>query len=424
MKWLLSLTLAATAWADIELKAGLSKVEITPSALMQMYGYANRRCGPAIGTHDPLFAKALVLEAGDSRIAIVTFDLGSMVSDKLRAEVASKLNIPVLLLAASHTHSAPSFLPYGSNPSVGELGEAYPAELDRKVFSAIHEASRSLFPAKLGIARGSIQLGYNRLLKRDDGRSRALFDNLERVPYGPVDPEFVLLRIDDATGKSRALMVHYATHAVVLGPTNCKYSADYPGVMQSKVEEALPGTQVMFVQGGAGDINPLFMARSGKEEDDFRVVQKMGELLAAEVIRTNKSVIPLSPLKEPIKWRTENMTFGHRWEKDKKIDVGITTVLINREIAIAAVPGEPLHKLQTMWKQQADVPYPLFYGYTVSSTGGWAGYIPDIRSAAYGGYGADASTTIEVGAAEKIMLRHLTNLYELLGMWQDKPGRP
>ena len=89
MKWLLSLTLAASAWADIELKAGLSKVEITPSALMQMYGYANRRCGPAIGTHDPLFAKALVLEAGDSRIAIVTFDLGSMVSDKLRAEVAS-----------------------------------------------------------------------------------------------------------------------------------------------------------------------------------------------------------------------------------------------------------------------------------------------------------------------------------------------
>ena len=426
MKWLLCLILGMTAAqaADIELKAGLSRVEITPSALMQMYGYSNRKCGPANGTHDPLFAKALVLEAGGAKVAIVTFDLGSMVSDKLRDDVQSKLNIPVVLFAASHTHSAPSFLAYGSNPSVGELGEAYQAELHGKVFGAIEQAARNMFPARLGVAKSSLQLGYNRLLKRDDGRSRALFDNLERVPYGPVDPEVTLLRVDDTEGKSRALLVHYATHAVVLGPTNCKYSADYPGVMQSKVEEGLPGTQVMFVQGGAGDINPLFMARSGREEDDFKVVQKMGELLATEVLRTNKAVKPLSPMSDPIRYRTENLSFGHRWDKDKKMDVGITTILINREVAIATVPGEALHKLQTFWKEQADVPYPLFYGYTVTSPGGWAGYIPDIRSAAYGGYGADVTTNIEVGAGERIMLRHLANLYDMLGMWHDKPGRP
>lgn len=424
MKWLLCLAITVTAYADVQLKAGVSRVEITPSTNMEMYGYSNRKCGPATGTHDPLFAKILLLESGDARLAIVTMDLGSMVSDNLRRDVASKLNIPLVLLSASHTHSAPSFLPYGSNPSTGEAANAYLAELDRKIFSAIEEASKSMFPAKLGIARGSIQLGYNRLLLRDDGRSRALFDNLERVPYGPVDPEFTLLRVDDTEGNPKALLIHYAAHAVVLGPTNCKYSADYPGVLQAKVEEAIPGAQAMFVQGGAGDINPLFMARSGKEEDDFRVVQKMGETLAAEVIRANRSVRPVSPLTEPIRWRTDNLAFTHRWQKEKSLDVGITTVLIGRDIAIATVPGEPLHRLQTMWKQQADVPNPLFYGYTVTSAGGWAGYIPDIRSAAYGGYGADATTNIEVGAGEKIMLRHLINLYELKGMWFDKPGRP
>src|SRR4051812_20924046 len=119
MKWLLCLTIAATAQANIELKAGVSRVEITPSGLMEMYGYANRKCGPANGTHDPLFAKVLVLESGDARIAIVTFDLGSMVSDNLRRDVESKLKIPLLLMSASHTHSAPSFLPDGSNPSAG-----------------------------------------------------------------------------------------------------------------------------------------------------------------------------------------------------------------------------------------------------------------------------------------------------------------
>ena len=77
----------------------------------------------------------------------------------------------------------------------------------------------------------------------------------------------------------------------------------------------------------------------------------------------------------------------------------------------------------TLAHRRADVAHPLFYGYTFSSGGTWAGYIPDLRSAAYGGYGADASTRIEVGAGEKIILRHLTLLYELLGMWLGKPGR-
>lgn len=425
MKSLLCLALAAfCVYADVELKAGVSRVDITPSALMEMYGYANRKCGPANGTHDPLFAKVLVLESGDARMAIVTFDLGSVVADNLRREVATKLNIPLLLLSASHTHSGPSFLPYGSNPSAGEAANTYLAELERKVFSAIEEASKSMFPARLGVARGSLQLGYNRLLLRDDGRSRALFDNMERIPYGPVDPEFVLLRVDDMQGNAKAVLIHYATHAVVLGPTNCKYSADYPGVLQSKVEQAIPGAQAMFVQGGAGDINPLFMARSGKEDADFEVVRKMGETLAAEVIRANRSVKPLPALAQPIRWKTDNLPFAHRWQKGSTLDVGITTVLIGKDIALATLPGEPMHRLQSMWKQQADVPVALFYGYTVTSHGGWAGYIPDLRTAAYGGYGADVTTNIEVGAGEKLMLRHLTNLYDLKGMWFDKPGRP
>jgi len=413
-----------TLYADVELRAGTARVEITPSSYMPMYGYANRKCGPANGTHDPLFAKAVVLEAGDSRIAIVTLDAGMMMSDDLLRDVRSKLNIPVVLLSASHTHSGPYFLSDDGSPTNDATANAYLGEVNTKVFHAIEEASKTMFPARLGVGRGSLQLGYNRLLLREDGRARALFDNLERIPYGPVDPEFVLLRVDDMEGNARALLVHYAVHAVVLGPTSCKYSADYPGVMQTKVEEELKGTQVMFVQGGAGDINPLFMGRSGKEDEDFRVMQKMGELLAAEVLHANKDVQPLKPARASIRSKSELLTFKDRWDNDKRVEVGITTMVVNGQIAIAATCGEPMHKLQTMWKKDADVPDPLFYGYTFSAGGSWPDYIPDLRSAAYGGYGADVSTHIEVGAGETIMLHHLTNLYELMGMWRDKPGRP
>jgi len=407
--------------ADVRLEAGLARVEITPSGSMEMYGYRNRKCGPSSGTHDPLWAKVLILATGESKLAIVTMDLGSMVSPKLRDDIRAKLGIPVVLLAASHTHSGPRFLPPEDQPEAEP--SPYLREVEEKIFGAVEQASKALFPAKLATGRGSIQLGYNRLLPREDGRSRALFDNLERVPYGPVDPEFMLLRVEDLEGKARALLVHYAVHAVVLGPTNCKYSADYPGAMQSKVEAEIPGVQCMFVQGATGDINPLFMARTGKEDEDFTTVKKMGELLAGEILKASKTMQPVE-VREPIRHTSDSLGFADRWDASRKVEAGISTVLIGRDIAIAATPGEPLLKLQTTWKEQAEVAFPLFYGYTWSSGGGWPGYIPDIRSAAHGGYGADNTTRIEVGAGERIIQQHLIRLYEMQGMWKDQPGKP
>lgn len=418
----LCLLASAAAQTRPALMAGVASVDITPTVSMPMYGYENRKCGPSNGVRDPLHAKALVLEGGGSRMAIVTLDLGSIVSEHLKDEVAAKLNIPLLLLSASHSHSTPAFLPFGSAPVRDGSGAAYQAELERKIFSAVEQASKSMFPARLGVGRGSVQLGYNRLKLQPDGRARVMYRNPERIPYGPVDPEFVLLRVDDTMGKTRALIVHYAVHAVVLGQTSCKFSADYPGVMQAKVESELPGAQVMFVQGGAGDVNPLFLGRSEDEATDFGILQKMGEFLAEEVIKANKNVTPVEA--GPIRWKSNLLEFRHRWDKDKKLTVGITTVLIGKDIAIATVPGEPMHALQKMWKSQADVAHPLFYGYTYSNGGTWAGYIPDLRSAAHGGYGADASTTIEVGAGERIIQQHLINLYDLQGMWRETPGQP
>src|SRR5437763_3447761 len=137
--------------ADLTLEAGVAKVDITPSFFGPMYGYANRKCGPANGTHDPLHAKALVLATGDSRMAIVTLDLGNIIAPNLGPKVAA-LGIPVLLLAASHTHSGPLIAP----------GSAAATELENKIFDAVERASKSMFPARLGIGRGSLQLAYNR----------------------------------------------------------------------------------------------------------------------------------------------------------------------------------------------------------------------------------------------------------------------
>jgi hypothetical protein len=264
-----------------------------------------------------------------------------------------------------------------------------------------------------------MQIGYNRLQPDESGRSRALWTNPNAVPSGPVDPRFQLVRVEDRSGAARALLVLYACHAVCLGPSNCYYSADWPGVLQARVEAEMKGTQCMFVQGGAGDVNPTLQGHTGTAED-FKSAERAGAAISAEVIRAARNVQPGRPVEFPIQWKCEVLDFGHRWGADRRFRVGITTVLINREFAIAAVPGEPMHRLQTAWKSRAEVPHPLFFGYTCSTDGDWPGYIPDLRTAAHGGYGAESD--IEIGAGEAIMERHLKNLYGLLGMWREKPG--
>jgi hypothetical protein len=180
----------------------------------------------------------------------------------------------------------------------------------------------------------------------------------------------------------------------------------------------------MFVQGAAGDINPLFQGRTGNSEADFATMTKMGELLAAEVLRAAKNMETIPAQPASIVQRTRTLPFKGRWDAARDFPVGLTTMLINGKIAIATVPGEPFLQLQTRWKTGAGTPYAFFYGYTQSTSNPWPGYIPDLRSAALGGYGADVSTNIEVGAAERIMDQHLMHLFDLRGMWLEQPGKP
>ncbi len=109
---------------------------------------------------------------------------------------------------------------------------------------------------------------------------------------------------------------------------------------------------------------------------------KVGELLAAQVLRSAHQMKTGQPLHDPIRYSSETLNCSKRWETGKTMAVGITTVLIDREIAIAAVPGEPMHRLQTAWKTNPEAAFPMFFGYT------------------------------------------LKDLYGLLGMWKDKPGKP
>jgi hypothetical protein len=63
-----------TVGAAAVLKAGVAQIDITPPSGVPMWGYELRQ---ASGTLDPLYARVLVLEVGESRLAIITLDLAT-----------------------------------------------------------------------------------------------------------------------------------------------------------------------------------------------------------------------------------------------------------------------------------------------------------------------------------------------------------
>ena len=70
------LVLLAPAVAAAQLLAGAARVDVTPPPGVRMYGYGARGRNVSTGVHDPLYAKAIVLDDGARTVAWVALDLG------------------------------------------------------------------------------------------------------------------------------------------------------------------------------------------------------------------------------------------------------------------------------------------------------------------------------------------------------------
>jgi hypothetical protein len=430
-------------------KAGVAKVDITPPAGLPMYGYFDR-AQPATGTLDPLYARVVVLEAEGKRLALVTLDLGRVFGPaalaSLRERLAKTSGISLLLITASHTHSGPNIVdeyPSHRPPS----WEA--TDLD-KIAGAVAEACAHLTEARLGTGYGRAYIGYNRRRVFPDGTVSMFWTNPDKIPTSPVDPTVSVLRIDTAAGKPLAVLVNYACHPVVFGPDNLQYSADYVGVMARTVEEAVGGASggsplCLFLQGGDGDINPYY-ATTPLSDGAVKKRAWTGEQLGAEAARVATTINTVSASQPSLQFTEDMMTFAVRWDARKfregmlatygqrvyedhadlldsenprrELAVPVTTVLINRTIALVGLPGEPFVDFQIDWRGRCPVRDAFFVGYA----NGYLDYFPTLRAAAEGGYGgADSDTYIAVGAGERMLDQALIRVYEMLGRLVDVP---
>ena len=254
------------------LLAGVAKVDITNTNVLPI--------------NDRLFAKALVLKSGTTTAVLVTIDavaiaeIGSIRNDflaKVRARVKKELDISPdsLVINASHCHGIVC------------------ADIEEKTFQAVKEAASKLEPVKAGTGTGhENRIMENRRLKLKSGKevdvrhAYSLPPDEEVAEVGPVDPEIGLLRLDRADGRTLAVVYNFACHPI-MGLPGGENTADITGFASKVIEDNLSeGAVALFVQGCAGDINPI----SYKEVHVPRNAEPLGNMLGLSALKAIRKI--------------------------------------------------------------------------------------------------------------------------------------
>lgn len=413
------------------LRAGFAKRDITPEPGLPLWGYAARHDRAAEGTLDPLFARAVVFEAGDRRLAIVSCDLGrgptQALTSRIRRELNDRASINQIFIVGTHTHHGP-VIELTDRPGFGkgryDRAVRYPRTLADRIVAAVLDAASRLQPVRIGSAAVETNLNRNRQAKSEPDRT---------------DPLLQVVRIDDETGRPFLILVNFAAHPVLGDAKILKYSADYPGYLVDRVERRL-GAPCLFLQGASGDLspNPAFGKR-----DPRAFGEALGEA-AANLARTIATKTPENPR---IAGKSERLEFESRIDLDnplirfaygkiffpeltahyaeefrgKRVPVELSTAWIGDDLALAGVSGECFCRHATRLRERLGKTRTLFLGYC----NGHSLYLPTIEAVAEGGYGTDPSVApAEIGAGEETMNRALIDLLESRGKLPSAKERP
>jgi hypothetical protein len=400
---------------------GFARRDITPQKPMPMWGYGARHAMLSDGVLDPLYAKAVVIHAGAEKLALVGLDIGRgptrAMTDRIRQEISEKAGIEQVMMVGSHTHHGPCIELLdreGYGKGAFDDAVAYNRKLPDVLIEAILEADKNARPAKMAVVSKDVSFNRNRQMKREPKVT---------------DPMLAVIRFDDDAGRPIAVLVNFAAHPVMTDPMILKFSADYPGFLQNKVEADL-GTNCVFLQGAAGDLSP-------NPPGDFRNPKAFGELLAEHVIELAKSAETKVPAKPSVRGKVDRFQFPSRIdfanpvvaagyevaffpelircfvaEMKEGIGAETSTVLLNGEVVLVGGSGEFFCNHSRRLKERSYVGPTLFFGYCNDHNM----YFPTIEAVSEGGYGADPPVApAAVGAGEFIMNRVLINIYELAG---------
>jgi hypothetical protein len=345
------------------LDAGFAVVDVTPKLVegqpIYLAGLEMNRDAREI--HDPLFARALVLRDGKSKVALVAVDsigLPRPAVERVRAELGG---FAYVLVASTHSHATPDVIGiWGPSEGVSGVNAKYLRQLEQGIVEAVRKADAAAAPAKAEYATAEDEslLGDFRLPKVYDGVMR-------------------LLRISRSSDSSPlGVVVQWNSHGIE-PRDNHKITRDFMGVVVDTLEKRHHCPAIYF-QGAIGglmgtpDAKFLKKADGAPVQNAFDVIQVAGEAVASladQALKTAEPItlVPLEIYAKPILVPLANEGFravraagvldraaylwtGNREQRGEAVPPGKsdpnealeTEVAYLRlgELEVAAIPGE------------------------------------------------------------------------------------
>lgn len=454
--------------ADYVFRAGAAAVDITPLKFpVIVNGYFNER--QAERAHDRLMSRALVLDDGNTRLAIVVVDSLMMRRElldiaKQMAHEATGIATDRMLISATHTHSAPS--------AMGCLGSRvdpdYQQFLPGQIAKSIHQAADNVAPAKVGwaVVQDYDHNHCRRWIYRPDRIATDPFgDRSVRAhmlpghqsqnhvgPSGPADPDLSLLSVKSIDGRPLAVLANYAMHFY----GSSAVSGDFCGRFGDRLAELIgvESGDVPFVgimsQGTSGDSMWMDFSKPTPSRDldkytlevarvaheAYKTI-KYQEWVSLAMAETTLKLRRRVPGEERLAWARsmladlDDQTPPSRPEiyageqihlhDEPEVELKLQAVRIG-ELGITAIPNEVYGITGLKLKAQS----PLQPTFNMELANGAQGYIPPPEQHALGGYTTWPARTagLEVEAEPRIVATLLDLLEEVAGKPRRKAERP
>jgi hypothetical protein len=466
---LASPSLTAQERAGRRLSAGAATSNITPPLGELIVG--NWTPVPAAHVHDELQARCLVLDDGETRLAIVVADnlgIPRRVLDEAKRLAQQRSGIPSgrILIASTHTHSATTARGSERYDPTEPL-DHYQAFLASRIADGIRRAVNNLEPARVGWGSGNLpqQVFNRRWFMRPGSHLDNPFGGTDKVrmnppmsspellkPAGPTDPEIGFLSVRSEAGRPIALLANYSLHYVG-GVPNGHVSADYFGAFARSLATLLAGEAhdrqappvvPMLSNGTSGDINNIDFRGGQKRLPDYVRMEVVANQVAGEIFRAMQGIeyhdsVPLKvverelvletrrPTAAMVDWargvlaRPEGAPARHPRERiyaertmrmvdmPARIEVPLQALRIGG-LAVVTIPFEAFVEIGLELKAKS--PFPDTF--VISLANGAYGYLPTVAHHELGGYETWLGTNqVEVQAAPRIVEALLQMLAQL-----------
>ena len=445
-----------------ELKAGAATSNITPPLGEPIVG--GFVPFPSTHVHDELHARCLVLDDGQSRLAIVVCDLlgiHRIVSDEARRLIEKQTGMPRerVLISATHTHSASSALGKDRFKHEQELDD-YQRFVAQRIADGVQRAVNTLRPAELGFATAQApEHVFNRRWHMKAGTvPENPFGSFDAVkmnppagspnltePAGPTDPGLSILAVREPGGKPISVYAAYSLHYVG-GVGNGHVSADYYAMFCEHLKHLLdadgqdPPFVALLANGTSGDINNINFRQPRPRQEPYAQMRHVAEDVAAKVhaalagVKYRRDISLDARYREPtLAWRRPSDE-QLAWAK-KTIAAGakpgrsadLSFIYAERALALAEYPATttvPLHVLRigdiTIGSMPCEVfceigldfkeKCPLQPAFLVELAHGNFGYLPTPRQHKLGGYETWLGTNRREISASDMMLAELLEM--------------